>query len=66
MPKQKYKEKHLAFEKNVKEWYIKKEKQHLVLQKYFVFEWVFAKTFIIMSLLKYIDIEVGGAGYIEI
>lgn len=31
-----------------------KEKQHLVLQKYFVFEWIFAKTFI-MSLLKYID-----------
>lgn len=32
-----------------------KEKQHLVLQKYFVFEWIFAKTFIIMSLLKYFD-----------
>lgn len=26
-----------------------KEKHHLVLEKYFVFEWVFAKTFIIMS-----------------
>lgn len=43
----------------------KKEKQHLVRQKYFVFEWEFAKTFIIMSLLKYIDRK-GGAGYIEI
>lgn len=47
-----------------------KEKQHLVLQKYFVFEWIFAKTFVIMSLLKYIDrgggVGEGEAGYIEI
>lgn len=43
-----------------------KEKQHLVLQKYFVFEWMFAKTFIIMSLLTEGGRSGGGeAGYIE-
>lgn len=40
-----------------------KEKQHLVLEKYFVFEWVFAKTFIIMSLLKYLHRKGRGRVY---
>lgn len=32
----------------------------MILQKYFVFGWVFARTFIIMFLPKYIDRRGGG------
>lgn len=60
---QKYKEKYLAFEKKCKRMTHQKEKHHLVLEKYFVFEWVFAKTFIIMSLLKYLHRKGRGRVY---
>lgn len=42
-----------------------KEKHRLVLEKYLVFGWVFARPFIIRSLLSTFT-ERGGAGHIEI
>lgn len=41
-----------------------KEKHHLVLEKYFVFEWEFAKIVIIMPLLKFLHRK-GRAGCVE-